>query len=551
MNYRIQKFGIFPLLVLLVTSCNLPSSSIDATPTNFPATSAALLPTAIPGPNEYITIAQLNFWFTGPGCGGGFEAFDCSGKRNTHLTPLLGETYNNASQDVIRQQIDWATEYGVDAFSIEWTTPRGIPGSLEVTLDDNFLKAPTLNKIRWCIFYDLSLRIQQTPVLNVDLSRGMDFNNPNVYNTFVADFEHFARKYFNQAEYLKIDGRPVVYIWGTWNAIGRYADAFLEARAKAAALGFDVYIVGDIIRTDHFYPDLAAAYDADTNMGFFVPGPPTTAKNVGEAATSLDGILTQWEKNIVGLNVRGREEKVILQPGFAPQYDDRLFREGNNIPSPTYIPALSKAQVVEMAMVVRQHARPVGSQGWKLVWLNTWNNWPETTTFEPTANQGPKYPAGNYQFDMLEVVRDVFGPQTFGNGAPFPATEIPPRAPATETLQSTQPPGAETPLEEHFTGTWEGPDPADGSITTLVLVQAKNSLTGTFKDSYSTGVQPPGYEGSGSGTVLSASTAQMTFNLNRWDGRTVQATFSLTLSNQNNTLTLGCNAGCPIILQRQ
>ena len=35
------------------------------------------------------------------------------------------------------------------------------------------------------------------------------------------------------------------------------------------------------------------------------------------------------------------------------------------------------------------------------------------TTIEPTANLGTKYPAGNYQFDMLEVVRDVFGSETY------------------------------------------------------------------------------------------------------------------------------------------
>ena len=66
-----------------------------------------------------------------------------------------------------------------------------------------------------------------------------------------------------------------------------------------------------------------------------------------------------------------------------------------------------------MAMVARKHAQPVGSSGQRFVWLNTWNNWAETTTVEPTANLGPKYPAGNYQFDMLEVVREVFGRETF------------------------------------------------------------------------------------------------------------------------------------------
>jgi hypothetical protein len=407
----------FSITLISLSACTIPASGVppevQATPTSTARAQPA--PTLVPGPNEYITIAQMNLWFHGPGCFGGFEAFDCSGKRSTNLTPFLGKTYDSASADVIRQQIDWATENGVDAFSVEWTTPRGIPGSIEDILDDNFLQAPNLDKTRWCVFYDLILRLQQTPNLQVDLSRGVNFNDPDVYNTFVSDFEHFAKKYFEQDQYLKIDDRPVVYIWGTWNATGKYREAFQEARKKAADLGFDVYIVGDIIRTDHFYPDLASVYDATTNFVFFTPGSGTTAKNVGEAAVTLDSILTKWEKNISGLNVTGRGEPVILQPGFAPQYDDRTFRGVNHISSPTYIPAENKQQVIEMATVVRKHAQPAGSQQWKLVWLNTWNNWAETTTFEPTIDSGPKYPAGNYQFDMLEVVGEVFGLKTFSN----------------------------------------------------------------------------------------------------------------------------------------
>ncbi|MBI3737830.1 MAG: glycoside hydrolase family 99-like domain-containing protein [Chloroflexi bacterium] len=399
------------VVFLSLTACTIFSPSSTPSPTFTPVS-----PTASPTPskpNEYITIAQLNLWFHGPGCYGGFESFNCSGKRNTGLTPLLGATYDSASADVIRQQIDWAVSYGVDAFSIEWTTPREVSGSIENILDDNFLKSPELTKMRWCIFYDLVLRLQQTPGLKVDWSRGMDFNNPDVYNTFVADFDHFAQKYFSQPQYLKIDGRPVVYVWGTWNAIGNYRGAFQEARQKAAARGYDVYIVGDIIRTDHFYPKLASAYDANTNFVFFTAGTPATSKDVGEAAVKLDGILTSWEGKIADLKVDGRQEVVMLQPGFTPQFDNRLFQQVNGWKDTIYVPALSKDQVTAMAEIVKKHAHPVGSQGWKLIWLNTWNNWPETTTFEPTAAEGPKYPAGNYQFDFLEVIRDVFGPEVF------------------------------------------------------------------------------------------------------------------------------------------
>jgi hypothetical protein len=116
-----------------------------------------------------------------------------------------------------------------------------------------------------------------------------------------------------------------------------------------------------------------------------------------------------WRDQIAGLQVAGRQDLVNFQPAWAPQYDERNFV----FDRPKYVPARSKEQVIEMAVVARKHAEPVGSSDLKLIWLNTWNNWAETTTVEPTANLGPKYPAGNYQFDMLEVVRDVFGSATY------------------------------------------------------------------------------------------------------------------------------------------
>jgi hypothetical protein len=464
------------------------------------------------------------------------------------LEPALGHTYDSGDPRVVHQQINWAADYGVDAFSLEWTTPRGIgtAGSLEDNLDDTFLKAPNLSRIRWCIFYDTILRITQDPAVNADLSNGVNFDDPKVYNAFVSDFAHFSTKYFAQPQYLKIDGRPVIYIYAAWNFHGNFAGAIKDARAKALAQGYDVYIVGDVLAADRFNRNLVSQFDANTAFTFLIQGLPI-GPDMGTAAPAVDKFFQSWRKKIQELKVAGRDDLVNFQPGWAPQFDNRLFEPADSI----YVPALNKDQVTGMAVVAHDNAVPTGSLDQKFIWVNTWNNWPETTTIEPTANKGPKYPAGNYQFDMLEVVRDVFGQQSFGNGPPFPAPEIPPTALATDTLQDIQPPAAETPFGELFTGTWEGPDPADGSLTTLVLLQTGNRLAGTFNDTYSANVQPPGYKGSGSGAVLSSTTAQIKFNLTRWDGKAAQAPFLLTLSNQNNTLTLDCDVGCPIILQRQ
>jgi hypothetical protein len=146
--------------------------------------------TEIPKPNDYIVIAQLNLWYGGPGCYGGFEDNHCTGKRTTPFEPALGHTYTSSNPQVLKQQIDWAADYGVDAFSLEWTTPRGIgtSGSLEDNIDDAFLKAPNLARIRWCIFYDTILRMTQDPAVNADIRNGINFDDPKVYNAFVSDF---------------------------------------------------------------------------------------------------------------------------------------------------------------------------------------------------------------------------------------------------------------------------------------------------------------------------------------------------------------------------
>jgi hypothetical protein len=285
---------------------------------------------------------------------------------------------------------------------------------MEDTLDDVFLVSPNIYKVRWVIFYDFVLRLMQTPGLK-RYANSFDFDEPDVFNTFVADFEHFAEKYFGHPQYLTIDGRPVIYIWATGGYSGDCEGAILKAREEVAKRGFDVFIVGDEVSAVDFDARHAALFDANTTFTFLIGGLDFFAWNdLGDATPEIDRTFAEWRELIKDLKVVGREELVNFQPAWAPQYDDRYFPGGSGI----YVPALSKDQVIEMAEVARKHAEPVGSRGQKLIWLNTWNNWAEATTVEPTADLGPKYPAGNYQFDMLEVVSEVFGPETLSCDSP-------------------------------------------------------------------------------------------------------------------------------------
>ena len=403
------RLAVSVLLACIVSpGCGL--SPAAKTPASSPSPLASPSPT--PLPNANIVIGQLNLWYYGTGKFGGFEAYDGSGKSIARIQPLLGE-YHSADPAVVRQQIDWAADNGVDAFSIEWISPRGEPGSIEDNLDTAFLRAPNLCRVRWLIFFDFNLHLTQR---NIDYSHGVNFDDPQVRTLFIDDLVHLATKYFLQQQYLKIIGRPVVYVWATWNFKGDVAGAVQRARQRLLTLGYDVYIVGDEVRSDMFDPVHVSLWDATTSfIPFLMPGAPPI-HTLPAGAIFVDRAFTRWQQKLQGLTVAGRNDPVAFQPGFTPQYDDTLFRTLNGIGNPTSVQAQSQEEVENLASVSLAHATPVPGTSQRLIWLNTFNNWAETTTVEPTASAGPKYPAGNYRYDMLNAVSNAFGSQTYGTG---------------------------------------------------------------------------------------------------------------------------------------
>jgi parallel beta-helix repeat protein len=102
-----------------------------------------------------------------------------------------------------------------------------------------------------------------------------------------------------------------------------------------------------------------------------------------------------------------------------------------------------------------------------------------------------------------------------------------------------------------FTGVWQGTDRDDGSTVTLSLAQIGSGLVGSFDNTYSGDASTPGFGGNGSGATTSDSSAQMSFDLSREDDSSVTLQLVLTLSDQNNTLTLNSETGWSIDLQRR
>jgi hypothetical protein len=72
---------------------------------------------------------------------------------------------------------------------------------------------------------------------------------------------------------------------------------------------------------------------------------------------------------------------------------------------------------------------------------------------------------------------------------------------------------------------------------TMTLTQTGNVLAGTYSDTYSGSIAPPGFNGTVSGTVLSPTTGQIALELSRHDGSRLEVMANLALSDQDSTLT--------------
>ena len=376
------------------------------------------LPTSPPihpsaDPNANILIAQDNLWFTPlkPDTTAGGPA---GAPPTSVITPAQG-FYDTNGRSRAEGAIEMASSHGIDALSEEWVAPAGEPGSMEDALDGAVLNARDLCRTRWAIFYDLNLRLQW----KYGIQAPIDFGDPRVRGIFVSDFVHFADKYFGGRYYLKLDGRPMVEIWATWGFTGDVDGVGAEARAAVRAKGYDVYIVGDEQTAGAADPARIARWDAVTSfIPMLMPGTPYAGTDHGTArladvAAWVDQKSTAWDAAVRGVTVKGGGAPVSIQPGFAPQYDDTRYRTESGIGGPTSLRAMSKDEILALARIAYAHAVPTGASSRRLVWIGTWNGYPEHTQIEPSV-PGSAYPLGNTGTDIVDALVSIFGASTFG-----------------------------------------------------------------------------------------------------------------------------------------
>lgn len=300
-------------------------------------------------------------WY-GPFAGGHSLNQSLRGHLDPAQPPAIG-LYSNRDNNTISSHIDQSHQGNIDFWAVSWWGPSSAENT---TFRDSILAHPRQAELQYAIHYESTGRLGT-------------FENPN-FNNLIPDFRYLANNYFQNPSYLKIDDRPVVFMYVTRAYFNSQAarDAVANLRSTMVAeFGVDPYIVGDDLFGGGVDLQRAQLWDAITD--FDVYG--TVLQGGGSTSAALDNLADIYDdarNAIVNLDVD-------FIPTASPGFNDKGVREGHPA-APRYLaddPQAAEGKLFERMLneVVVPRTDP---QADNILMINSFNEWHEDTQIEPT-----------------------------------------------------------------------------------------------------------------------------------------------------------------------
>ena len=192
-------------------------------------------------------------------------------KNGIKKTPFIGY-YNSSDPRVADQHILLAKQHGIDFFAVSWIGEgkwhNGDFSTIDQNLRSGLLQAPHLENYSFCLFYETVL------VKDNAVSEQKNFSG-----IFLNDLAYAANNYFNVSSYLHVNNETVLFIYDVpyfyRNSTSQTVRLlFDEARRELAAVGVNLYIVGDmgnVTSPSDLDPDWLYSMNATTNYFFSDP----------------------------------------------------------------------------------------------------------------------------------------------------------------------------------------------------------------------------------------------------------------------------------------
>jgi glycoprotein endo-alpha-1,2-mannosidase len=276
--------------------------------------------------------------------------------------PAIG-VYSNRNSATIAAHIDQSHRGNIDFWALSWWGPQSAENT---TIRTSILNHPRRAELSYAIHYESTGRLGT-------------FDNPN-FSNLIPDFRYLAANYFQDPNYLKIDGRPVVFIYLTRAYFNSQASRDAVAALRSAInseFHVNPYIVGDDLFGGGVNLQRAQLWDAITD--FDVYG--TVMQSRGSTAAALNQLTNVYNGALQSLAATN----VGFIPTASPGFNDSGVRGGHPA-APRYLtddPNSKEGDLFEKMLndVVVPRTDPKADD---ILMINSFNEWHEDTQIEPT-----------------------------------------------------------------------------------------------------------------------------------------------------------------------
>ena len=323
------------------------------------------------------------------------------GTLRAHLVPPqqpAGSLVNSQSPRTAARDITNARAAGINFFAIDWWPyDPGYSGADYRAADGamrDFLAAPNIAQMKFAMFYE-------TWNLGFDPGRESTPVDFQMELHFDADMLTFAKHYFRNPSYLRIHGRPVVFLYLTRTLTGDVAGMLQGARKVLEAKGFNPFFIGDEVywRVTPENPSPAGPvltttpqvarieqFDAITSYIYYYGDPdfflgPTLDFTGYPGRTDI----VADERHLLSEYSAATDGRVPVIPDVSSGFNDRGFRLPTNHPAQPrqWLPGEGAASTLDH--LFRCVALPEVDPALPIVMITSWNDWNEDTGIEPVG----------------------------------------------------------------------------------------------------------------------------------------------------------------------
>jgi glycoprotein endo-alpha-1,2-mannosidase len=322
-----------------------------------------------------------------------FPGNSTEGTLRQHLVPSQGADptlVNSAAPSVADRAIAQASKAGISFFALDyWPSRPSQNKNIRA-----FIRAKDLRDIRFCLLYE-------TWDLGFDAAHEATPVTPSLERRFDRQLLRFARTYFANPRYLRIQGRPVLVLYLTRTLTGDVGGMIAQARHLLRHHGYDPFLIGDEVfwrvtqeSPPAAGPDLTTSpqgarieeFDAITSYSLYGGGSGSAGVPsrdfVGYPGTTS---IVHDEVSLYRRYSTATNGRVPVIPDVSPGVNTRGVRLSVNEPAEPRQWRAGESAGSTLTQFLRTVARPVLDPRLPMVFVTSWNEWNEDTGIQPVG----------------------------------------------------------------------------------------------------------------------------------------------------------------------